>query len=232
VTVAPTAWTRLDGAAATEAGCEAAGAAPDVAGAVCTGLAAGAELAGAAGAELASVPAGPELADGAEGAEVAEEAGAADGAELVAEVNGAELVDAGAELVDAGAEVADEAGAAGAELADGTELADEAAGAEPVDAGAGWVELAGAVELPCEAAEVTALTWDDAAGAAVWVTDEAAEPTAPSRPAEPVGELLPEGALEDADDGVVSAWAWRENRTRMARIPVTSSTACIARRAM
>ena len=67
------------------------------------------------------------------------------------------------------------------------------------------------------------------------MTDEVAEPTAPSRPVEP--EELPPGAAaldgeEAGDDGVVSAWAWRENRTRMARIPAASSAACIARRAM
>ena len=67
------------------------------------------------------------------------------------------------------------------------------------------------------------------------VTDEAAEPTVPSRPVEAADEL-PEAAgaaaFDGDDGGVVSAWAWRENRTRMARIPAASSTACIARRAM
>jgi hypothetical protein len=137
----------------------------------------------------------------------------------------------------------------GAELAGGAGLVAAAAGAEPVDAGAGGAadggaadggaELAGAVELPCEAADVTALTWDDAPGATVWAADEAAEPTVPSRPVEPDEpdepdeELLPEAAEPGGDDdGVVPAWAWRENKTRTARIPAASSTACIARRAM
>jgi hypothetical protein len=132
----------------------------------------------------------------------------------------------------------------GAELAGGAGLVAAAAGAEPVDAGAaeaggaadGGAELAGAVELPCEAADVTALTWDDAPGATVWAADEAAEPTVPSRPDEPDEpdeELLPEAAEPGGDDdGVVPAWAWRENKTRTARIPAASSTACIARRAM
>lgn len=129
----------------------------------------------------------------------------------------------------------------GAELADGAGLVAAAAGAEPVDAGAaeadvaadGGAELAGAVELPCDAADVTALTWDDAPGATVWTADEAAAPTVPSRPVEPDEELLPEAAEPDGDDdGVVPAWAWRENKTRTARIPAASSTACIARRAM
>jgi hypothetical protein len=121
--------------------------------------------------------------------------------------------------------------AAGAELGD--------TGAEPVDAAeAGWAadggaELAGAVELPCGAAEGTGLTWDDTPEAADWTADEAAAPTVPSRPVEPDEELLPEAAEPGGDDdGVVSAWAWWENNTRTTRIPAASSTACIARRAM
>jgi hypothetical protein len=85
--------------------------------------------------------------------------------------------------------------------------------------------------LPWEAAEVTALTWEDVA----WVTDDVAWPTKPRIPVEPVGAEPPgppeAAGAEGDDDGVVSAWAWREKSTKMARIPAASSAACIARRA-
>jgi hypothetical protein len=174
------------------------------------------------GAGLAADAAGAELADG---ADEADEAGAADEAKGVVEAAGAGPVDVAAELAGAGA---------GAELA-GAEAVTEATGAGW--AAVGWAELAGVDELPCEEADVTALTWGDEPEVTVWTADEAAEPTAPSRPDEPDEEPLPEavepdGALAAEPGGVVSAWAWRENRTRMARIPAASSMACIARRAM
>jgi hypothetical protein len=113
-----------------------------------------------------------------------------------------------------------------------------------VPAGAAWVELAagagcgeddGGVELaealssPSEAAAFTGLTWDDVPGRTAWETDETAEPTAGSA----LSGLAVLEVGDDADEaGVVSAWAWREKSTRMARTPAASSAAWIARRAI
>jgi hypothetical protein len=163
---------------------------------------------------------------------VARDVGCAAAGALAPDVAGAvwAALAVGAELAGLAAGAALASVAAGAELAGG---AAEAGGAADGGAELAGAELAGAVELPCDAAGGTALTRDDTPGATVWTADEVVEPTVPSRPVEPDVELLPEAGEPDGDDdGVVSAWAWRENRTRMARIPAASSTACIARRAM
>jgi hypothetical protein len=101
---------------------------------------------------------------------------------------------------------------------------------------AGWPVPAGAVALPCAAVELTGLTWGDVPGGTAWVTDEAAEPTAWRTPDAPAGAVAPEAVAPEAADaeeaGAVSAWAWREKSTRMARIPAASSAAWTARRAI